>query len=152
MPHVQVETERVIAARPEVVYQRLADYREARPRMLTPNFENYAVAKGGQGNGTVVTYVLHAGRRQRPYEMHVSEEGKPRSLVEKDAKSSLVTRWRVAPAGDSAQSRVSVATEWEGGSGIGGFFERTFAPMGLRRIYNTMLDNLAQEVTSGRSS
>ncbi len=34
-------------------------------------------------------------------------------------------------------------TEWEGGSGIGGFFERTFAPMGLRRIYGSMLSKLA---------
>lgn len=148
MPHVHVETEKMIQARPETVYQYLADYRENRPRLLTSNFQNYAVTKGGRGNGTVVTYVLHAGRRERPYEMHVTEEGKTRTLVEKDARSSLVTRWRVTPTGDSGQSRVSVLTEWEGGSGVGGFFERTFAPMGLRGIYNKMLDHLAQQVVA----
>lgn len=146
MPHVHVETEKIIAARPEKVYQYLADYRDKRPHMLTPNFVDYAVTKGGRGNGTVVTYILHAGRRQRPYEMHVSEENKPSALIEQDALSSLVTRWSVAPTGDSGQSRVSVATDWEGGSGVGGFFERTFAPMGMRRIYDTMLDRLAQDV------
>lgn len=30
--------------------------------------------------------------------------------------------------------------------GIGGFFERTFAPKGLGRIYDTVLANLAAEV------
>lgn len=148
MPHVHVETERVIPARPEVVYQYLANYREKRPDLLTPNFQNYTVTKGGKGNGTVVTYELHAGRRVRPYEMHVSEEGRAKTLVEKDARSSLVTRWNVAPAGDGAQSRVSITTDWEGGSGVGGFFERTFAPMGMRKIYNTMLDTLARNVTT----
>lgn len=147
MAHVHVETEKVIDARPEKVYQYLADYRDKRPHMLTPNFEQYAVTKGGRGNGTVVTYVLHAGRRERPYEMHVSEEGKASTLLEQDARSSLVTRWQVAPTGDSSQSRVSVATDWEGGSGIGGFFERTFAPMGMRKIYDTMLDELEHNVS-----
>lgn len=150
MGHVHVETEKVINARPEVVYQYLADYRDKRPRILTPNFVDYAVKKGGRGNGTVVTYVLHAGRRERPYEMHVNEEGKANTLVERDAGSSLVTHWRVQPAADSTSSRVAVTTDWEGGSGVGGFFERTFAPMGMRKIYDTMLDRLAQEVAAGQ--
>ena len=39
-------------------------------------------------------------------------------------------------------------TEWQGGRGVGGFFERTFAPVGLRRIYGEMLDRLATAATS----
>ena len=31
----------------------------------------------------------------------------------------------------------------EGAGGIGGFFERLFAPMSLRRTYGQVLDNLA---------
>lgn len=31
-------------------------------------------------------------------------------------------------------------------SGIGGFFEKTFAPKGLGRIYDELLQNLATEV------
>jgi hypothetical protein len=42
---------------------------------------------------------------------------------------------------------VSVTTDWEGGSGVGGFFERTFAPMGLRGIYTEMLNRLDQSLT-----
>ncbi len=152
MAHIHVESERVINARPDAVYEYLADYRDKRPRILTPNFEGYTVTKGGRGAGTVVTYVLHAGRRQRPYELQVSEEGTPRALVERDARSSLVTRWQVAPVGEGTQSRVNVTTEWEGGSGMGGFFERTFAPMGLRSIYSAMLDRLAREVAGAPAS
>jgi hypothetical protein len=45
-----------------------------------------------------------------------------------------------------------VATEWEGGSGVGGFFERTFAPMGLRSIYTEMLNRLAQTLTGSTTA
>jgi len=39
-----------------------------------------------------------------------------------------------------------VTTTWDGAGGIGGFFERTFAPKGLGRIYDSLLDRLAAEV------
>jgi hypothetical protein len=67
--------------------------------------------------------------------------------VEKDANSSLVTTWRVAPAGEGA-SLVTITTTWNGAGGIGGFFERTFAPKGLTRIYDGVLAKLADRVGS----
>ena len=79
--------------------------------------------------------------------MHV-EEPAPAMLRERDARSTLTTTWRVAQSGTSQQSRVSIVTEWTGGSGIGGFFERTFAPGSLRRTYQRMLDRL-DEALSG---
>ncbi len=39
-----------------------------------------------------------------------------------------------------------VTTTWQGAGGIGGFFEETFAPRGLGRIYDALLDKLAAEV------
>ena len=39
-----------------------------------------------------------------------------------------------------------VRTTWNGAGGIGGFFERTFAPKGLRRIYGEILDRLDREL------
>ena len=50
-----------------------------------------------------------------------------------------------APDGEAA-STVSVETTWNGAGGIGGFFERTFAPGGLRRIYDGVLANLDNAV------
>ena len=43
-----------------------------------------------------------------------------------------VRAWTVAPAGPG--SSVTVKTSWQGAGGIGGFFEKTFAPLGLRKI------------------
>ncbi|SEF62475.1 Polyketide cyclase / dehydrase and lipid transport [Thermomonospora echinospora] len=118
----------------------LADYRDTRPRMLTEHFSEYEVRKGGQGAGTVVHWKLAAtSKRVRDCLMSVSapREG---TLVEDDANSSMVTTWTVTPSGDGAQVRVE--TTWNGAGGIGGFFERTFAPRGLQRIYDEQLDRL----------
>ena len=52
MSHIFVRNERIIDAKPEEVYETLTDYKNKRPRMLTPNFLDYMVEKGGQGDGT----------------------------------------------------------------------------------------------------
>ena len=39
-----------------------------------------------------------------------------------------------------------MTTVWNGAGGIGGFFEKTFAPKGLGRIYDAVLAKLAAEV------
>jgi hypothetical protein len=84
--------------------------------------------------------------------MRVEEVVKGQTVAEHDSNSSLVTRWIVLPLSGGEKSRVSIETEWEGGSGIGGFMERTFAPMGLRKIYNDMLEMLMLVVQSPEQS
>lgn len=143
MSHIFARSERVIEAKPAEVFQVLADYKVKRPRILPPNYLDYTIAKGGQGNGTVIRYRLRAAGRERPYEMHVEETVKGQVLTERDEGSSLVTRWNVLPIEDGQKSRVSVESDWEGGHGVGGFFERTFAPLGLSRIYKDILVALA---------
>ena len=56
--------------------------------------------------------------------------------------------WTVHPA-DGASSTVRVRTAWNGAGGIGGFFERTFAPRGLRRVYEDLLGRLDRELAAG---
>ncbi len=46
----------------------------------------------------------------------------------------------MTPEGDACQVRIS--TTWRGAGGIGGFFERLFAPRVLRRIYDDELSRL----------
>jgi hypothetical protein len=41
---------------------------------------------------------------------------------------------------------VTLKTSWQGAGGIGGFFEKTFAPLGLRKIQTEVLGNLKREV------
>ncbi len=152
MSRIHAEVTRVIDARPADVFGFLADYRDKRARILPSNYLDYTVEQGGRGAGTVMSYRLRAARRERPYRMQVEEPSKGRVLLERDTTSSLVTTWQVAPVADSRQARVTVSTDWEGGRGVGGFFERTFAPAGLRRIHAEMLERLAQAVGGGGAS
>jgi Polyketide cyclase / dehydrase and lipid transport len=81
--------------------------------------------------------------RERDYRLAVEADAS--GLTERDQLSSFVSRWTVAPDGAGAQ--VTLEASWQGAGGIGGVFERTFAPMGLRRIYSQMLDKLAAAVS-----
>jgi uncharacterized protein YndB with AHSA1/START domain len=143
---INVSAERTIPAPPERVHAVLADYREGRPRILPDNYLDYRVLEGGQGGGTVISYRLRAARRERPYTMEVAEPTPGTTLVERDRDSSLVTTWLLSPTASGTGTDLKLSTVWEGGSGVGGFFERTFAPKGLRAIYDDMLDRLTRVV------
>ena len=52
----------------------------------------------------------------------------------------------IAPAGTG--STVTVKTSWTGAGGVKGIFEKTFAPLGLRKIQDEVLANLKKEVES----
>jgi uncharacterized protein YndB with AHSA1/START domain len=147
MSTITVEAERVITAPPQAVYSFLADYRK-RPQILTGNFLDYAVEQGGQGASTLFRYRFRAARRERDYHMQVEEPEKGRILREKDLRSSLVTTWTISPLAQGRESHVTITTTCEGSGGIGGFFERTFAPKELKRIYTVMLDRLALLMTT----
>ena len=142
MTTVTARASRVLDAPPERVLEFLRDYREARPKILTDNYAAYRVEQGGHGQGTVIGYHFAAGGRERDYRVRVEEDGG--GLVERDQLSSFVSHWTVAPNGAGAE--VTLESSWQGAGGIGGVFERTFAPMGLRRIYAQVLDKLAAAV------
>ncbi|AJZ83224.1 SRPBCC family protein [Streptomyces antimycoticus] len=144
MGQVEATTERIVTGKPEDVFDALADYRETRPRLLPQQFSEYEVREGGDGEGTVVHWKLQAtSKRVRDCLLEVSEPSDGQ-LIEKDRNSSMVTTWTVTPAGEG-RSRVVVTSTWTGAGGIGGFFERTFAPKGLARIYDELLAKLATE-------
>ena len=152
MSRIHVEAERIVDATPDAVYQLLADYRAGRPRILPPNYLDYTVEQGGQGAGTVVRYRFRAANRERPYQMRVAEPARGNVLTESDTSSSLVTTWTLVPAEGGAKTRVRLTTEWDGAAGIGGFFEKTFAPGGLRRIYDDMLTRLERTLTGAETA
>jgi len=153
MSRIHVQAERVVDVRPEEVYAFLANYREDRQRILPPNYLDYWIEQGGYGAGTVVSYRLQAGGRERPYRIQVEEPGQGRLLMERDTNSSLINTWTVSPL-SGGQTLVTLTTEWDGqGAGMGGFFERTFAPLGLKKIYADMLHRLADALgTSAAAS
>ena len=122
------------------MYGYLADMREHHPKFLPAAFSDFTVETGGVGAGTVTRFKTTAGGRTREYRMEVSEPEPGRVLQESDTNSSLVTTFTVTPEGDS--SRVRIETSWDGAGGIGGFFERTFAPRAMRGIYDDELERL----------
>jgi hypothetical protein len=76
--------------------------------------------------------------------MTVDEPEPGRVLRESDNNSSLITKFTVTPReGDqSAVSEVKISTTWQGAGGVGGFFERTFAPRAMKAIYEDELQRL----------
>lgn len=145
MALVEATAERIVDAEPERVYDALADYAGTRGRVLPEQFSEYEVREGGEGAGTVVHWKLQAtSKRIRDclFDVTAPTAGQ---LVETDRNSTLVTTWTVTPSGEG-RSKVVAATAWQGASGVGGFFERTFAPKGLGRIYDQLLGSLAAEV------
>ncbi|AWN30772.1 MULTISPECIES: SRPBCC family protein [Streptomyces] len=145
MGQVEAITQREIAADPEDVFDALADYTGTRRQLLPEHFSEYEVREGGDGKGTLVHWKLQAtSKRVRDCLLEV-DEPTDGQLVEKDRNSSMVTTWVITPAGEG-RAKVVVTTTWQGAGGIGGFFERTFAPKGLGRIYDSLLANLAAHV------
>jgi hypothetical protein len=143
MGQVSAASTVLIDAEPEAVLTAVANYETVRPRILSPHYSDYRVLEGGQGAGTVATWKLQATKsRVRDVKANVDVAG--HTVIERDANSSMITNWTVAPAGPG--SSVTVKTSWEGAGGVGGFFERTFAPAGLRKIQVEVLENLKKEV------
>jgi hypothetical protein len=145
MAQVKATAERTIGAPVDLVWQAVIDYADVRPTLLTEHFSEYEVRAGGSGAGTTAHWKLAAtSKRVRDCLVEVTQPA-DRQLVERDANSSMVTTWTVRPSGKD-NSAVSIETTWDGASGVGGFFEKTFAPGGLRRIYDGMLANLDKAV------
>ena len=145
MGQVYSVTERVVDAPPEQVFDALADYRNTRAGLLPPQYSEYEVREGGKGAGTVVHWKLQATEKRVRDCLFTVTEPSPGRLVETDANSSLVITWTVTPAGEGRSKTVVEAT-WTGAGGIGGFFERTFAPKGFSRIHDQVLEKLAAAV------
>jgi len=144
MGKVTATAERTIDAPADKVRALVADYAETRPKLLTEHYRDCEVIEGGVGAGTKANWKLQAtSKRVRDVAATVSEP-EPGKLVETDANSSMVTTWTVRESGSG--SLVRIETSWDGAGGIGGFFEKTFAPGGLKRIYDGVLGKLAEIV------
>ena len=140
MARILVSAERTVDAPADAVYVYIADMREHHPRFLPPAFSDFRVESGGVGAGTITRFKVTAGGRTREYRMKVDEPEPGRVLTESDTGSSLVTTTTVS-AQDGA-SLVQISTAWDGAGGIGGFFERMFAPRVMRGIYADELERL----------
>jgi hypothetical protein len=139
MGTIHVSADGTVDAPADTVYGYLADMREHHPRFLPAAFSDFEVESGGVGAGTITRFKVTAGGRTREYRMAV---GEPEAgvLTETDTNSSLVTTFTVIP--EAGASRVRISTTWQGAGGVGGFFERLFAPRVMRSIHADELQRL----------
>jgi hypothetical protein len=145
MGNVSAASTILINAETATVLSAVADYRDVRPKILSSHYHDYRVLEGGHGQGTVASWKLQA-TESRVRDVKASVDVAGHAVIEKDANSTLVTNWTVAPAGPG--SSVTVTTSWKGAGGVKGFFEKTFAPLGLKKIQAEVLANLKREVES----
>jgi len=140
MAKIVVSAERTVEAPADAVYRYVSDMRDHHPHYLPPAFSDFQVESGGTGAGTVTRFKVTAGGRTREYRMRVDEPEPGRVLTESDTGSSLVTTTTVSP--QDGASLVQISTSWNGAGGIGGFFEKMFAPRAMRAIYTDELERL----------
>lgn len=147
MARVTASNAIVIEAPVEAVSAAIADYAQVRPRIQPEQFSAYRLIQGGQGDGTVAAWNLQATKkRSRDVKANVTVDDAAAhwSLVEKDENSSMATTYTVRETTGGAL--VEMTTSWDGAGGVGGFFERTFAPAGLKRIQHALLSNLKDDL------
>lgn len=152
MANVTARSSTEVSAAPEVVADAVADYASVRPEILPDQYSGYRILEGGQGAGTVAAWNLQATKkRSRDVEAVVSlrTADKVTTVTEEDRNSTMVTVYEVTPGPKG--STVTMTTSWKGAGGIGGFFEKTFAPGGLRAIQQELLDNLAARLAATAS-
>lgn len=140
MAPISVSAQRTVGAPAPEVYGYIADHREHHQHFLPPAFSDFHVESGGVGAGTITRFKMTAGGRTRELRTEVTEPEPGRVLIESDTLSSSVTTWTVTPEGNDCQ--VQICTTWQGAGGVGGFFERMFAPRVLRGIYADELGRL----------
>ncbi|NKS67516.1 SRPBCC family protein, partial [Rhodococcus hoagii] len=98
MAQVSASSSITLTATPEQALGALTDYETMRPRILPQQYRDYQVLEGGQGEGTVAQWTLQATeKRSRNVKATVTVSGN--TITERDANSSLVTTWTVAPSG-----------------------------------------------------
>jgi hypothetical protein len=138
----QVAVSSVIDARPEDVYDLLADYHQGHPTILPRKyFTDLAVEQGGRGSDTVIRVTMRAFGMKRTLRMTVAEPEPGRVLTETDVESSVITRFTVSPV-DGGKTHLEIATDWRK-PGIAGAIERKLNPRVARRIYRQELELIA---------
>jgi Polyketide cyclase / dehydrase and lipid transport len=150
MATLVASAERTVGAPADAVYGYIADMREHHSRFLPEAFSDFRVESGGVGAGTITRFSMTAGGRTRQYRMRIDEPEPGRVLTESDTGSSLVTTFTVSPAGDASQVQVNYT--WDGAGGVGGVFERLFAPRVMRGILADELNRLDAYARERRGS
>jgi len=151
MSRVQIEVEDTIAARPEVIWDILTDYRVGHPSILPKQFSPIEIEQGWNGAGTVIRFSLHLNGTTRNFHQSVSVPEPGRVLVESNTDGSGQTTFTLTPVDDGQRTNVRIVTEMETHGGLQGVVERALVPRMIPPIYREELSKLA-DVAQRRST
>ncbi len=142
-----IETERLDVSA-DRVYRCIADFKNHHPNFLPHAFSDFQVEEGGYGEGTVHSFTVSIGGRQRRMRMRVNEPEPGRVITESATDWPMVTTFTVTPDGNSCVVRIE--TQWGSARGLTGLLERLFAPRLMRKMYREEL-RLLEEYAQGTS-
>jgi hypothetical protein len=151
MTEARADAKATIRARPDAVYEVIADYRTHHPNIMPPSlFSRIKVESGGIGTGTTFHTTLHLAGTKKRMHMRVAEPDPGHVLTETNIDTGAVTAFEVTPAtGDGAT--VTISSNWETAPGIRGVVDRITTPGLMRWIFGKQLRQLARYMTSGRA-
>lgn len=145
MSTIRTQASHEIDARPEAVYNVLADYRTGHPAILPkPEFGDLVVEAGGRGAGTIVRFTMNVLGTTRTFRQAISEPQPGRVLQEADETGDVVTTFTVEPLAGGKRSRVTITTETRASPGLRGLVERLVSPRVLRGLYRRELRQLEE--------
>lgn len=142
MARMIFEAARTIEATPAIAWDILADYRDGHPRILPPEFRDYAVERGGTGAGTIITFVVRAAGVTRRFRPEVTAPEPGRVLLETDTITGDTTTFTITPVDGGRRAAVRFTTEMAVRDGPLGAVERAATWMVLAPIYRRELANL----------
>jgi hypothetical protein len=152
MPKNSFAATALIDAPAEEIYAVLADYHNAHPHVMPPEYlRDLEVEQGGYGAGTVIhfwTYVMGVKRFERA---RVSEPEPGRVLMEVNTISKLVTTFTVTPTDEGRQAHLRIATEWEAKPFILGTIEKALYTFVMRPMYDKELKLIAAFIKNRHS-
>jgi hypothetical protein len=144
MDRIRFERAENINARPDTIWDIIADYRSGHPLILPKAFGPLTVEAGGIGAGTVISFTFRIMGVTRHVRHTVSTPEPGRVLVESDAASA--TTFTITPLDEGRAARVQIATEMDAPRGLMGVIWRLMLPPTRRQmdgIYREELSVLA---------
>lgn len=148
----------VLDARPEDVYDAIADYQHGHPNILpAANLYDLRVDQGGYGEGTIIRFKSKVLGVEQSYYQRVREPEPGRVLIEEDINSPFnsSTTFTVDPVENGQKSRVEIKTQRTPSAGLAGAVERFIVPRVLPPIYQKelkLLEAFAQKQHGAKTS
>ena len=140
MKTYQAQASIIIEAKPDVIYQVIADYRNGHPHILPKKFfTSLTVEQGGVGADTVISTTMKFMGATQELRMFVTEPIPGKVLQEEDPVAGARTQFKVEPLPDQRRCEVTILTIWNRQPGIKGFVSQLINPPIARTIYRQEL-------------